>query len=68
MFLLDNNENKPMQVDLKEVLAIIINNDIEKPEYYDINSPYYAGWVRGVLDSVAILRKAYNFHEDIGEK
>ena len=51
-----------MLVDLKEVLAIIINNDIEKPEYYDINSPYYAGWVRGVLDSVAILEEKYSFH------
>jgi hypothetical protein len=55
-----------MQVDLKEVLSVIVTTDIEKAEWYEVNSPYYVGWERGILDSVAILRKKYDFHDDLG--
>jgi hypothetical protein len=53
-----------MQVDLKEVLSVIVTTDIEKAEWYEANSPYYLGWERGILDSIAVLRKKYDFHDD----
>ena len=48
---------------VKECATIILNNDIEKQEDYDVNHLFFNGWERGVIDSCQIIKKHFGVEE-----
>jgi len=48
---------------VKECANAILENDIEKADNYDANSPFFAGWERGCIDSASVIKEHFGVEE-----
>lgn len=53
------NPQKFAESIVRECANVILNNDVEKQENYEVNSPFFSGWERGVIDSAVAIKEHF---------